>query len=61
MTQRHAGDAPSIVRLVAIEAGLYTPLFEVGRQMTILVTRPFGESGVTLCDGRDPSRIPQSP
>jgi hypothetical protein len=48
----HAGAAPAVVRLLGLEAGLYTPRFAIGERHTLVLRTPFGESGVTLCDAR---------
>jgi len=56
VTRTHAGRAPATVRLLAAEAGLYTPRFRVGEVVTFVVGTPFGVSAVTLCDARDPAR-----
>lgn len=54
VAERHAGEAPPVVRLLAAKAGLYTPIFTVGQAVTFAVRRPFSESAVTICDARQP-------
>lgn len=54
VTERRAGSAPSIVRLRAVNAGIYTLQFAVGTTGSLAIRRPFGESGVTACDTRGP-------
>jgi hypothetical protein len=52
VTERRAGNAPAIVRLMTTEAGLYTPQFAVGQTITLAIQHPFGESAVSMCDAR---------
>ena len=52
VTERRSGQSPAVVRLVAADAGLYTPQFAVGQTITFAVGHPFGESAVTMCDAR---------
>lgn len=54
VTERRAGSAPNMVRLLAVDAGLYTLHFTMGTTGTLAIRQPFGESGVTMCDGRGP-------
>lgn len=56
VTGRHSGQAPESVRLLAANAGLYTPRFRVGDVVTFIIHAPFGESTITLCDSREPPR-----
>jgi hypothetical protein len=54
VTERRAGSAPGIVRLQAVQAGLYTIRFSVGAGATFAIRNPHGLSGVTMCDARGP-------
>ena len=54
VTGRHTGQAPDSVRLLAANAGLYTPMFQAGEVVTFIIRAPFGISTVSLCEGRKP-------
>src|ERR1044072_6779385 len=44
VTGRHTGQAPDSVRLLAANAGLYTPMFQAGEVVTFIIRSPFGIS-----------------
>ena len=52
VTGRHTGQAPDSVRLLAANAGLYTPRFRAGEVVTFIIRAPFGTSTVSLCESR---------
>ena len=52
VTSRHTGQAPDSVRLLAANAGLYTPRFRAGEVVTFIIRAPFGTSTVSLCESR---------
>ena len=52
VTGRHTGQAPDSVRLLAANAGLYTPRFRAGEVVTFIIRAPFGTSTASLCESR---------
>jgi hypothetical protein len=52
VTGRHSGQTPDSVRLLAANAGLYTPRFRAGEVVTFIIRAPFGTSTVSLCESR---------